>query len=268
MTTTHTYKLMGYAAIAAFLFWSCKKDITIKLNNAQPILTIEGGVTNEPKPDTIRLSLSGDFGAANTLNPVSAARLTIADGALVDTLTEVKPGVYITSKTVGVPGHTYHLHVSSGSYSYDASSTMPAVVPIDSAWVDNFAFGSNNTRFGVCRFRDPAATANYYLGVLLHHGRRSTRVNVGNDRLTNGKILSLVVRASDTIAAVDTVQIELQSVDEKVWEYFYTLNSSTNSAITAAPGNPNSQFSTDAPNGVLGYFSAYTYSRSKDVYSK
>ena len=72
---------------------SCEKIVSIDLNKANPHVVIEGIVTDQPSPDSVVLSRSGDyFEASLTFPPVPNAAVTIADNAgTVDTLKEDGP---------------------------------------------------------------------------------------------------------------------------------------------------------------------------------
>src|SRR5579859_6804591 len=94
------------------VLFSCKKVVTLKLNNAPPQLVIEGNVTDGPDADTVKIIRSVNFYADNTFPTVSGASVTISDNTgVTDKLTEITPGVYITHTLQGKPGNTYNLSV-------------------------------------------------------------------------------------------------------------------------------------------------------------
>jgi Domain of unknown function (DUF4249) len=117
---------------AAFAGPACKKVIDISLHNAAPQIVIVGNVTNFPYQDTVTITQTVDFSAANDFPPVTGATVTITDSTngVSNVLLEMAPGVYATTDFTGVPLHTYTLRVESGGQVYTASSTMPKAVPL------------------------------------------------------------------------------------------------------------------------------------------
>jgi hypothetical protein len=249
-------------AIAGILTASCTKDIHLNLQNASGILVIEGNINDQPGPYPVILSQSVSYYDTTKGTVVSGARVVMSDDAgQRDSLTEALPGVYLTSTIVGIPGHTYHLSVTSGGKQYDAYSTMPAAVALDSIGVQSFNFGPRSAKsiYGV--FTDPAAITNYYKFFLTVNNHRQGKVTVANDILTSGNKTQINVGADKSIEISDTVQMELDAIDKPVYNYWNTLNSSTLSQQTAAPSNPLSNWS----NNALGYFSAHSLSRSHHI---
>src|SRR5688572_7546758 len=91
---------------------SCEKVIDIDLNQSSPAVVIEGDITNETGPYTIRITQSINFDDRNEFPPVSDAVVTVSDSeGNRELLTEVSPGVYETETTEGIPGRTYTLEV-------------------------------------------------------------------------------------------------------------------------------------------------------------
>src|SRR5674476_137881 len=91
-----------------FVFPGCQKVINVDLNEATPRIVIEGVINDRRGPYTVTISKSGSFFNQPLLPPVSGALTIITDSSgTIDTLKEVNHGVYLTSKTRGIPGRTY-----------------------------------------------------------------------------------------------------------------------------------------------------------------
>src|SRR6185312_12747178 len=60
---------------------ACTKVIDLKVHNSSPVYVIEGNVTDEAGPYTVRVSQTVGFYAGNQYPGVSGAMVTIADGA-------------------------------------------------------------------------------------------------------------------------------------------------------------------------------------------
>ena len=101
--------------VAALLLFSCKKIVTLKLNNVPSAIVIQGEVTDQPGPYFVTISQPVDFYADNNFPPVMVAAVVITSNTgQVDSLTEVSPGTYGTNILEGIPGVTYNLSVTVG----------------------------------------------------------------------------------------------------------------------------------------------------------
>ena len=261
-----TAAALGAAALAlAAACGGCQKVITVDLNNANPQMVTEAVVTDRPGPYAVSLSLSGDYFTPSLyFPPVTHAFVGITDDAgESDTLREVSPGLYHTSSLHGVPGRTYALRVIASGREYDATSTMPARVPIDTlvAFHSREADGDQVYNLYVL-FRDPPEPGNYYRMNLRTSVPISPdsidgrRYHLYNDRLTNGNEAAVRIRLRRFFSPGDTLWVDLLAIDRTSYDYFSTLDNiltSDRSPTALAPANP----TTNLTNGSLGYFAAY-----------
>jgi hypothetical protein len=257
----------GIAATAlALASFSCQKVISVDLNNANPQMVTEAIVTDGPGPYTVLLSRSGDYFTPSLyFPPVTHAFVTIADNlGVTDTLKETVSGTYHTSVLHGGQGRTYYLRVVAEGKEYDAISTMPPRVPIDTLVALHSRESDGDQVYNLyVLFKDPPEPGNYY--------RMNLRVNVPispdsidgrryhlyNDKLTNGNEAAVRIRMRNYFQPGDTVWVDLLSIDKASYDYFNTLNNiltSDRSPTSLAPANPN----TNLTNGALGYFAAFS----------
>ena len=231
---------------------SCKKVIKLDLNTASPQMVIEGNIDDQPGPCIVKIYKSVNFDQSNTYPAVTGARVTIRDNSGdSEQLTENQPGLYATTSMTGRPGQTYTLMVTSDGQSYTASSTMPDPVSIGKIYFQNSLFG-HNIYPGII-FVDPANINNYYRLILFLNNVRQTDIHVTDDRLSEGKTITYLLRLPDTdnkLKTGDNVAVWLESVDKNVYEYFRTAG--REGGQSASPANPTSNIS----NGALGYFNA------------
>lgn len=237
---------------------SCQKVVNIDLNEASPHIVIEGVITDSLGPYTVKLTLSGSYYNQPVINAVTGAQVMISDLSFgsTDTLTESFPGVYLTSKTRGIPGHTYQLMVISGGKSYSAESTMHAHVPIDSLTIEttdrfNRRF-SDHTKGISCHFMDPANEKNYYrVKLFVNDSTQADRYRLYDDQYYNGEETD--IRAGNASPG-DSVRVELMSIDKSTYDFYRTLSDilRINPFFGSTPANPNTNLS----NGALGYFAA------------
>ncbi len=249
-----------YLFISVLLVTSCKKTIDVDLNNATPQIVIEGNVTDAPGFYTVLLSKTVDFSASNTYPPVTDAVVTITDSTahVHDVLSQVDSGVYVTNLIIGFPNHTYYLDVYEGNKVYSANSTMPNRVPLDSiSFAENIGFNNKEEINAIANFQDPAGIANYYWFTEAVNSRMIPNIFVFEDRLSDGRYVEYpLYNDSSYLNPGDTLLLTMNCVDERTYNYFYTLLNVTggNNFQAVTPANP----LTNLSNGALGYFSAHT----------
>jgi len=264
----HFFNLSNWLIITLILS-SCTKVIDIDLNSVSLQLVIEGNISDLPVPYTINLSKTVNFSETNVFPPVSGAIVKISDNTgNSEILTETSPGIYTTSIIQGTPGKTYTLTVTSEGKNYEAVSTMPFSVNIDTLTIQEFCngiqgAGANNiiAEYINVQFNDSAEINNYYRFIQINNRVQQDDIFLVDDHLQNGKTISnLLAHTINNFQPGDTVTVLLQTIDIGVYEYFRTLSQLRSAELSSSPSNPLSNFN----NGALGYFSAYSV-RSKTI---
>jgi len=253
--------MMVITMVSFIVFPGCQKVINVDLNVAAPKIVIEGLITDKRGPYSVSITKSGSYFAQPDLPTVSGAEVTISDNnGTTDTLKEAAPGIYVTSKTRGIPGRTYTLNVISDNVDYTGTSSMLNHVSIDSlklvkSDIQRFDFSGdvhNDTHMDIhCFFKDPLAKNFYRVKVYKNDSINIQSYRLFDDQYTNGEETDLrVVRAE----AGSTYRIELLSIDKATYSYYRTLADLiyTNPFFGSTPANPNTNLSNEA----LGYFGA------------
>jgi len=252
--------------VTIIAFCACKKVINVTLNNATPAIVIEGNISNGSGPYQVKLTTSISYTNDNIYPGVSGALVTIKDDStgITDVLTETPNGIYITNKTIGLVGHTYHLYVKSNGKEYSSISTMPKQVILDSiTFLTRSGFKKTNTN-PQPNFQDPLGIYNAYQFIETYHNVLSKQIFVFDDEFSDGKYVVRQLNNDSTyIQPGDTVQLEMRCIDKNIFNYLKELGRQdpTNGQPTS-PANPTSNIS----NGALGYFSAHTSQKKKAVY--
>jgi hypothetical protein len=202
--------------LAAFLtITGCKKVIQVDLNNAAPQLVIEGNISDGPGPYKVMVSRTVNFSADNTYPPVSGATVRITDSTLgtFEQLEESDSGIYTTQFLQGYPGHTYQLQVVADGSQYNAVSTMPRPVRLDSVFfAENIGFGNNTAISAVVNFQDPPGIKNYYQFVEMVNSRVIPDIFVFEDRLSDGKyIVQTLFNDSSYMKPKDTLLLTMRA---------------------------------------------------------
>ena len=260
----HLTKYIFYYIAPTLLLFSCNKEevIHLDLSGAPVQYVIEGHITDEARPYSVRISQTVHFDQPNDFPAVQGALVVISDNAgQMDTLVEKSPGWYETLEAKsGAYGQTYTLQVRIGENLFTAKSTMPPVVPFDDLSAVNLPFGGENTLALMPLFQDPAGLGNNYQFVQSNNGVRQPYIFVMDDRNNDGSHISNLLIAPDDIKTNigDTITIEMRSIDRATYKYFVALDASNGNGPNAGvPANPDNNFE----GACLGNFSAYTVQR-------
>lgn len=248
---------LGYLLILCIALTSCEKVVEVDLNAADPQYVIEGIVTNVSRPNQVRVSQTKAFNADNDFEGISHAEVVLSDDlGNRERLAHADSGIYIGDDISGVPGRTYSLSVTLEGETFTATSTMPQPVHFRGVYADSLAIFGEKMRFPRVAYNDPAGIDNYYRHVLYINGQKRNPIYVSSDELYDGEYMERALRfgePGDILGKDDTVTVEMQTIDEAVYEYFSTLSQTINRSA-ASPANPESNIS----GGALGYFSAHT----------
>lgn len=257
--------LTALSLVSLLVFNSCQKVIDIDLNDAEPGIVIEGVINDRRGPYAVSITKSGSYFNEPVLPSVSGAKVVISDNSgTTDTLREMAPGIYVTSKIRGIPGRTYTLKVTSENLEYTGTSTMHSRVNIDSlklvkSDIEHFDFGNNNQNdlnMEIhCYFQDPPEKNYYRVRVFKNDSINTQNYRLFDDQYTNGLATELRVARAEKGA---DYRVELMSIDKPTYDYYRTLEDLlyTNPFFGSTPANPINNLS----NGALGYFAAYALS--------
>jgi hypothetical protein len=259
-------KTLIYIILISVVMISCTENIDIDINAAHPQLVVEAGIgLNEPARVVLTRSISLD--ESITLPFETNADVQITDNfGKTEKLSEISPGVYMSTLLLGTEGNTYQLSVKTKDETVTANSTMPVKVKIDTVTVVNSIYpgggppqGNQPAPFYEVRvkFTDPSERTNYYRFLSYVNGEIVNRNSILNDRLVNGNVVeSLLIIYNPDLSAGDLITIEMQSIEKPVFEYFSSINS-MGGPNSSSPANPY----TNLNGAILGYFSAHTVER-------
>ncbi len=250
-----------------FLLVSCEDVIEIDLDSIEPKLVIEGSINDLGDPFNIKLSKTGDYFEAGIYPAVSDALVTVTDENGIETVfEESEPGLYSSGLLEVEENGSYTLFVRSRGEDYMAEGTIPYKVFIDSLSFDLPSFMSEFEEGYVisCYLQDPVEFRNYYRMKAYKKGETTSSVEskvIFNDDFMNGNMM-FVSWESEPFFPMDTVVVELHTLDKSSYDYYHTLNTLGGGLFGASnPANPTTNLSNDA----LGYFGAYTVSRDTIV---
>ncbi|WP_316751252.1 DUF4249 domain-containing protein [Pedobacter gandavensis] len=244
--------------IMILLFTACEKVIELKLDEATPVVVIDGGVSDQNEVQRIKISKTYSFTEPNKFNGATGAKVVLGvDGSGSIVFKEVSPGIYESVKFKGKSGSKYDISVTLEGQTYQASSVMPARVPMDSLTFKSYNLFGETKNYVAVNYRDPAGVANQYRYILKFKGVVEKDV-VSEDRFDDGnKVTNVIFYELNDLVKGDSIQVEIQCVDRNVYRYFFSMGQNSGAGgPPVAPANPPSNFS----NGALGVFNAHTSS--------
>jgi hypothetical protein len=251
----------------AFVLVSCEDIIEIELDTIEPKLVIEGCINDLNDPFTIILSKTGDYFEPGIYPAVSGAMVSVTDEYGIETeFEESEPGLYISESLEVFENRSYTLQVQSEGEDYMAEGTIPQKVYIDSLSFDipPLLYEFEEGYMVTCYLQDPGAFRNYYRLKAYKKGEPVSSEEskyIFNDDFMNGNMIFMPWE-NEAFFPLDTVVVELHTLDKSTYDYYLTLNSLAGGLFGAAnPANPKTNLSNDA----LGYFGAYTVSRDTIV---
>ncbi len=254
-----------FLLVTTIAFSSCEEVIDLDLDNAEPIIVIEGNLSDQLEEQTVKITSTYNFSEPNKFNALSNATVILStqSGSTI-VFSEEEPGIYKSGPFKGISGQTYTLNVRANGQEYTAKSTMPPPVRIDSLNFTKLSFfGEVNTFVGI-NYKDSLGFQNQYRYLLSIRGKVEED-NVTEDRFNDGNAVSDIIffDTEEDASLGDTLDIELQGIDRNVYKYFFAISQiDGNGGPPVAPSNPNSNFS----NGALGIFSAHTRNRLSIIY--
>jgi hypothetical protein len=239
---------------------SCEKVIDIDLNTANPQIVVEAELYKGVNDFKVKLSYTSSFFKEEEQDVIEAAVVSLTkNGGETINVPYVGDGIYLVEDFEAGENETFTLDVDSEGVTYSSTAAMPAPAKLDSARaVANTGgpFGPGEGYIVFMYWKDDPDIVNFYRAIYTLNGeeqRTREDVFIFDDSFTNGNEteIPLFVR---TFELGDTVDLKFLSVDPKAYDYFLTLNTIIgNGQPSAAPANPNSNFS----NGALGYFAVY-----------
>jgi len=236
------------------MFSSCEKVIDADLSRADPVIVIEGSISDQSETHTIKVSKTIDFDQPTKFNGVTGAKVTVySSNNQTFNFIASGDGIYRSPRFRGIAGVNYNLEVVTGGKTYKASSIMPTAVKPDSISFKKLSILGNSKVYPAVYYNDPPRIQNQYRYIIKINGLL-TADEVSEDRFSDGNATSdLIIFDGDGVKSGDKVDIEIQGIDRNVFKYYFAISQvEGNGGPPIAPSNPD----TNLDNGALGIFSA------------
>ncbi len=231
-------KKLFLSLFAALALLSCEETIELDIEQAAPVLVIEGLVTNRPGRQFVQLTQTIPVANEQPTPHVSEAAVSVVDAADTEwAYEETAPGYYTpVTPFTGQPGIAYTLHVTVKAQHYTAEEEMQYIPPLDSLNVrEDLAEKADSEEEG--RFyealiygKEPQETTNFYL---FKFYRNDTLFNINGswifaygDTLLGENIHALP--APLHYAAAETARVGMYAITRRAYRYYLDLNSNIN----------------------------------------
>lgn len=272
-----------YILLLLLLTLSCQKEIELDYRDIEPVVSIEGRVTNEQVYVLITRTRSMNDSVKS--RGIGGAVVTISSEDGTEQLVyDARDGYYRPASGMkGVPGRTYRLDVTLDGHQYAASSTMPRQAPIVSTqfiwqplldngmlmyemWasdpepdVRNYYWYRVDRRSKDPKVRQKQGTDAYRWSSFDDRGAINARIYRDimcvNEEMMDGQDIE-----DDQLKSIlfdgDTITLQLMTIDRAMFEYYQSL-----SVGQRMGANPISNIS----GGCLGYFAAGSVSHADTV---
>lgn len=255
--------------ILAYIVTSCSETIEFEFNPVKPEIVVEAYVPALSYAE-VTLSKTTEINSNKPQNnQIRNALVTIEDNSgNSEILVEVSPGHYHTNSIQGIPGSTYKLTIQTEESQtiINSMDVMPEPVSINKLRARRSILpeieGVKMPEWEVIvEYTDPAKETNYYRFVEYVNGKVIASY-VEDDKLNNGKDnKSFLTNFDRQLVPGDTLTIEMQSISEAVYNYFYSFSYLNQFVQGTVKTNP----VTNIDGAELGYFSAYAATKKSIV---
>jgi hypothetical protein len=268
------------------MLFACTEEIDVNLDSSAKRLVVEGSFSDDTLAHQVRLSMSADYFANQTLQPVHGAVVTISDGTTIFPLTESPEdsGLYLTAPDVhGTPGHTYTLSIEGvdidgdgTAENYTASGKMNPLGAVDSIQVKYKKIFYQDVWEVNFFAQEPGETRDYYVFRTWKNGvnLKDTllELNPSDDEIINGVYSNGMTvqylfgeKPDEKLIKGDTIMLEIQGITKEYYQFIFDvmLESHGSDPFGGQPAN----VSTNLSNGAVGFFSTYSVKRLSRVYN-
>ncbi|MDP4268101.1 MAG: DUF4249 domain-containing protein [Bacteroidota bacterium] len=261
------FSILLNLSIIVFLT-GCEEKINLDLKTTDPILVVNGMITNEMKAHTVKLSLSTSYFYNQPAPNVSGAIVTITDneGNLYK-LKESSPGIYQTESNVnGKIGNTYTLKIKYNEKEYTSVSTMRRSVSIDSL---GYKKTRDDKNYHLLMYaQEPLGKGDYYLWHTYVNNQIKTdtvkNAIFTDDSEVDGNYINGFEMDNIRLNEGDSAFIKTYSITKDAYDFYMSMMFETawrGGLFDAPPANIKSNIS----GGAIGLFVASAVTESKHI---
>lgn len=247
-------------------FSACKEKVTIEMQDANPLLVVEGELTTETDSSFVRLSLSSNYYTATEPTMVKTAQVSVNGVPFFFDPTKnlYKPELGYVGKT----DSTYNLLISYDSKIYTSTAKLERMFRVDSffqTWKEAEGFLPAGYSVSYAGYDDrPLIKYTYFVNGKVDSATQQDsfarqRVLWDNSQTPANKQYVFEVpfarfKSGETYLAI------FRSVDKNMYDFIRETNSQ-NPNIPGPFQTPPTNLPTNITGGALGYFATYDVKR-------
>jgi len=275
------FKIISFISLT-FIIFSCTEKMDIKLEDTYTRLVVEAKLSTDTTVHIVKLTKTSGYFSNSAPLPVSGALVTISDGSQIITLTEnlSKPGIYETPpNTYGKVGKTYELLIKNvdidndgNKEEYTSKSTIYPINQVDSIgtrYYDDYEIWEIQ-----CYVLDPPTEDYYLFNIYKNNVLITDTISeplVVDDKLYNGNYTNGIGvgylrdrRLGEKANIGDSVMLEVWRIDKSFYKFMMQLRETVRPQTPLFSGPP-ANVKGNISNGAIGYFTAYSVSRARNV---
>lgn len=258
----------------AFTLTSCQDVVKLDVPPTQPLLAVDGAVTDQPGPYVVKLTQTAPYFINEAAPTVTGAVVVLTDNSGGrETLRERSPGVYVTTSAFrGRVGGRYQLAIDAQGEHYEASTEIRRAVGIDSVGTkyeaaSGFIDGGYTILYNG---QEPAGKGDYYRFEVFQNGvlrNKPADLFTRSDELVDGNYLrNLELNGGPgqvQFVKGDRVRVAVQSLPADYYYFLNELSTQINNAglFAAPPANVRTNvrnLNANSSRKAVGYFAGYS----------
>lgn len=262
--------LLLTASLASLSLSSCLDVVPLDVPKAEPLLAVEGQITDQNKPAAVTLTLTQPYFTDAPAPTVSGATLTLQDDlGQQEQLRETAPGFYQGRGVVqGRIGGRYTLTIVADGQTYRAETEIRRTPRIDSIGLEfkTQQLGFDEGYYALYNGPELPGVGDYYRFKVYKNGvlfNKPGDLIVRSDELVDGNYIGQVQLNDKPLVRGDKLRVELLSIPR---DYFYFLNEmftqiNNVGLFATSPANVRTNVkNTQSGSGkaAVGYFAGYT----------
>lgn len=261
------FRPLGSLVPVLALLSSCQDVVSVTVPEGQPLLAVDGAITDQPGPYTVTLTKTGAYFTNASLPRISGAVVQLCDSqGNQEVLREQAPGTYVTSQLQGRIGNSYVLTIKAEGEEYEARTEIRRTMTIDSlGQVYRQKQGTDTAGYRIVyHSQELPGQGDYVRFKRYKNGRLLNQpgdLSTSSDRLADGNYLRIEF-GRPNLQRGDVGRIEINSLSEDYFHFLEELGDQIdNVGIFANPPanvrtnvkNVNAQ----SPKVAVGYFAGY-----------
>lgn len=195
-TQIYSQKFKLYFVIIFFSFISCQDEFLLESIDYNPVMVVDGLITNKPRPYEIKLNVSSPLDYP-VYKPVENCIVTIVDNTgMSEILIEKKPGIYVSSESgmQGTIGVSYKLLIvtpEGKEYQTEFQEMKPSV-EIESIYAEEVPHGESVLAYPGYQFYLDSKMAqegdNYFLWSMVETYQYTANYHIFNTMYTDSTL--------------------------------------------------------------------------------